>query len=216
MCVINSISLSLSFSLRFSFFPFVMSLFPSTFVARCGIHDSTGIADSAVRTFLLRFRGPLFRSRAQSSESSTRLSEGSSRFSPALLWAKAVLFFVVRTASSASSTSTTFCTRHEAHDGVVQAAYRVIASKRRSALCLTLCTNGSLLLSAKAALPTKRDFNYRAMGFASGSQTYGEVYISRCRRADDFNARVFCVRARGVLRNAIIFCSRRILDFKIH
>ena len=69
----------------------------------------------------------------------------------------------------ASSTSTAFCPIPEDHGRVVKAAYGVIPTKHSSnALCLTLCATA--FLSAKAALPTKRDFNYRAMGFASGSR----------------------------------------------
>lgn len=99
-----------------------------------------------------------------------------------LLQAKTVLFFVARTASSGSVHVDSFLPRPRRSPQGCEGGIRShTVETLKHALCLTLCATA--LLSAKAALPTKRDFNYRAMGFASGSrETYGQVYIPRCRR----------------------------------
>jgi len=138
-------------------------------------------------------------------------------FSPALSYGpKLSSFSSRRRHPRASSTLTAFCPVSEDHGGVVKAAYGVIQSKHSSnALCLTLCATA--FLSTKAALPTKRDFNYRAMGFASGSRDVRRsIYPAMPLRLPMTSTHVCSAFVPGVLRNAIIFCSRWILDFEIH
>lgn len=87
----------------------------------------------------------------------------------ALLQAKTVLFFVARTASSGFVHVDGFLLGPRGSPQGCEGGIRShTVETLKHALCLTLCATA--LLSAKAALPTKRDFNYRAMGFASGSR----------------------------------------------
>lgn len=132
--VINSIFFPF-FCLYFSSFLLVISFSPPTFVTRYGIRDSSGIADSAIRTFLFRFQGPFF------SGSAHRLRglPGAVRRPGPILLPRALSYGPKLSSFSsrgrhhrASSTSTAFCLAPEDHGGVVKAAYGVILSKRSS------------------------------------------------------------------------------------
>lgn len=112
------------------------------------------------------------------------------RFSP--LRVKAVPFFVARTAlSMASSTSTVFCP--EDHDGVVKAASLIrnhIETPEARPLSKLFVLDGTSALS-RLCFPRSVTSIIAQWGSRLDPDVRQSRYISRrCRRADDFNARV--------------------------
>lgn len=164
MCVIHSIFLLLSLYLSFC----RTVLFFNLYLIRCRIRNFSGIIDSAVRTFLLCIRDLLFGSRA----SSTGLY---GLYGPPR----------VRTQAASPPRSCrlklfSFSSRRRHHrlrlhrrlfarspKITTELWRRHTKSYSRKRALLILYT--TIHLSAKVALPTKRDFNYYAIGLASGS-----------------------------------------------